>query len=304
MRDRPRHATQFGIESTLNTLDGETNLTLDLGHGPVVVKVPNADVNVREQRIEAFASQTWRPAGNWSTEARLSTELSGLNFHGDVMRSARLLYVKPSIHLARTFASRNQLYGRIARNVGQLDFMDFVTAASLADGQITGGNPDLRPESSWRGEIGADLRFGAEAALGMTAFHDWFNDVVDWVPWGDAGAQIDAPGNLGRAAATGFNLTIRSPVPRIAGLAVTAAAMVQQSAVTDPITSVERIAFRTRAGAPDCRSPTEPFVSAMALGRRLCLSIGTPDVPAGGNRPPAGQPVPRRLPGNQAGARP
>jgi hypothetical protein len=239
VRDRPRRVTQAGIETTINTLDGETQLTLDLGNGPFVVYVPNLDVQVRERRIEAFASHTWRPDAHWSTEGRISAELSRLRFHGDVTKASRLLYVKPSFHLSRSFG-RNQLYGRIFRSVGQLDFTDFVSAASLADRQLTGGNPDLRPESSWRSEIGADLRMGTDAAFGVTAFHELFDDVVDWVPWGDAGSQIDAPGNLGRAAASGLSATIRSPVPRIAGVAVTAAATMQTSAVTDPVTGAER----------------------------------------------------------------
>jgi hypothetical protein len=239
-RDREHHVTQFGIESTLNSLDGKTHLTLDIGDGPFVVSVPNADVQVRERRVQAFAGHTWRPSSYWSTEGRLSTELSRLTFHGDVMRSARLLYLKPSLQVTRTFAGRHQLFGRVVRNVGQLDFADFVSFASLADDRITGGNPDLRPESSWRSEIGMDLRVGANAAFGMTAFHDWFDDVVDWVPWGEPETRIDAPGNLGRAAGSGLNVTIRSPVPRIAGLAVMATAIVQQSAVRDPITRVKR----------------------------------------------------------------
>lgn len=235
-----RHRLQVGCEGTLNTLDGRTRLTLDAGDGPSELSVPNAGVRVRERRAEVFVADTWRSPGGWSAEGRLAIELSHLRFAGDVARSALLAYEKPSLQVARTFSARHQARVRVARQIGQLDFADFVSSASLADNQLTGGNPGLRPQSSWRAELGVDLRAGRDAALGVTAFQDWFDNVVDWIPWGGPAERIDAPGNLGRASASGVTFTARVPVRPVPGLAVTAAATVQRASVADPVTGARR----------------------------------------------------------------
>jgi outer membrane receptor protein involved in Fe transport len=201
-RTEPRRFTQLGIEGTLNTLEGNTKLTLDLGDGRVAMSIPNAAVNVRENRAEVFVSHTWRPRAEWSLDGHLALELSNLRFRGDVTKSVTLAYTKPSVSISRTFANRTQLYGRLARVIGQLDFADFVSTASLADDQLTGANPDLRPQSSWRGEAGADFRFHADAGIRIAAFHDWYDNVVDWIAYGEGAARIDAPGNAGRARAS------------------------------------------------------------------------------------------------------
>ena len=144
------------------------DLTLDAGAGPVPVPVPNSNLSVEENRGEAFVSHAWQINPLWSLDSRLAAETSRLSFTGDTEQSVSLTYVKPRVQLTRKFG-QHQLQMRVFRDVGQLDFTDFVSTARLADDLINGGNPDLRPQTAWAAEVEGDLRFANDAALRVRA---------------------------------------------------------------------------------------------------------------------------------------
>jgi outer membrane receptor for ferrienterochelin and colicin len=136
----------------------------------------------------------------------------------------------------------NQLSARLYRDVGQLDFNDFVSAVSLADDLVEGGNPDLKPETSLRSELAVDLRFAEQGAINIVLFRHWLEDVIDLVPVGPAGARFDAPGNIGEGSVHGVKLSLRSPLnPLIPAGSLTVDATAQRSRVRDPLTGKQRI---------------------------------------------------------------
>jgi len=235
------HHLEIGAEGAINTLDARLALDLDLGAGPFPIPVPNSNLSVVERRGEAFVSHVWRPGRPWSVETRLAGEISGLSFTGDTDQSVSLSFLKPSIQVTRMLGARDQLRLRLYREVGQLDFTDFVSAASLADDVIEGGNPDLRPETSWRIEATADLHFGAQGAIALTLFHHWLSDAVDLVPVGPPGARFAAPGNIGGGDVSGLHLNLRLPLqPIIPGGVVTLDTTWRHAAITDPLTGERR----------------------------------------------------------------
>jgi outer membrane receptor protein involved in Fe transport len=216
------------------------DLTLDLGDGPFVIPVPNADVRVEEKRGEAFVSYGAPVATDWGFDSRLAVETSSLSFSGDAQQSVSLTYVKPRVQLTRQLGP-HQFQLRAFRDVSQLDFTDFVSAASLSDDVIDGGNPDLRPQTAWVVELGADFRMPAEAALRARVFHQWLDDVVDLIPQGPSNARIDAPGNIGRGTLDGVEASVQVPLDRVlAGGKFNLAGIWQNSRVTDPVTGEER----------------------------------------------------------------
>jgi outer membrane receptor protein involved in Fe transport len=243
----PRHRIEFGAEAALNSLDQQLQFVLDDGGGPTVITIPNSNVLVEEERAEFFGSHTWRPSEPWSVETRLAWETSTLTFTGDSNQTVELSYWKPSIQLSRTFAGNNQLRFRVYRDVGQLDFGDFTSAAAVADALISGGNPDLEPQTSWIAEIGADLRFPGGAALGLTLSHHQITDVADLVlitvpnpP--DPDILFDAPGNIGDAEATRLDVNFSTPLTRfIPGGRLTLQGYLRDTEVTDPVTGRPRI---------------------------------------------------------------
>ena len=237
----PRHRVEAGAEAAINSLGQKLALSLDVGGGPFPIPVPNSNLEVKERRGEVYLVDRWTLSRRWSVESRLAAELSRLSFSGDTQDSVSLAYLKPSLQVTRGLGARDQLRLRLHRDVGQLDFTNFVSAASLSDDIIKGGNPALRPETSWRLEGVADLRFGRDGAATITLFRHWISDVVDLVPVGEPGAVVDAPGNIGRGEVKGVQLNLRLPVaPFIRGGALTLDGTWRRSRVTDPLTGRRR----------------------------------------------------------------
>jgi len=239
-RELLRGRFEYGAELALNTLDAAMDLTLDLGDGPFPIHVPNSDVRVEEKRGEAFASYGLPLAPGWALDTRLAVENSRLSFSGDAQQSVRLSFVKPRLQLTRQ-AGPHQLQLRVYRDVGQLDFTDFVSAASLSDDVINGGNPDLKPQTAWVAELGADFRMSGDAALRLRLFHQWLDDVIDLIPQGPANARIDAPGNIGRGTLDGIETSLHLPLGRVLpGGKFDLSGIWQDSSVRDPVTFEQR----------------------------------------------------------------
>jgi hypothetical protein len=231
---------ETGAEVAVNTLEGEMQLTADEGNGPVPVAVPNSNLSVEENRGEAFVTHAWQINPLWSLDSRLAAEASRLSFTGDTEQSVSLTYVKPRVQLTRKFGP-HQLQVRVFRDVGQLDFTDFVSTARLADDLINGGNPDLRPQTAWAAEVEGDLRFASDAALRVRLFHHWLDDVVDFVPVGAPDALIDAPGNIGHGTMDGIEISLRLPLqPLLPGGTLTVASTLRDTDVVDPLTGEHR----------------------------------------------------------------
>jgi hypothetical protein len=242
-----RNRIEFGAEGAFNSLD--QHLVLDGSFAPTPGSVPNINVLVEEERAEIFASHTWRPTDKWSVETRLNWETSTLTFTGDTDQEVDLAFWKPSLQITRTFAGNNQLRVRAYRDVSQLDFGDFVSAVATADALLAGGNPDLVPQSDWRFELGADLRFPGGAALSFTLTQHQFKDVSDLVTLVNDQGTVDpsddefyeAPGNLGDGEATSLNVNFSTPVPYVSGGRLTIEGYLWDTEVTDPLTNQPRI---------------------------------------------------------------
>ncbi|MBW8881554.1 MAG: hypothetical protein JF615_09065, partial [Asticcacaulis sp.] len=235
-----RHRVEAGSETAVNRLDAQADVSLDLGAGPVPLHIPNANIRIVEFRAEAYVGDVWTPRPGWSVETRVADETSRLEFSGDTVSTVRLDYLKPSFQVSRDIG-RHQLRLRVARDVGQLDFTDFTSAAAFADGRIDGGNPDLKPPATWRTELAFDGRFGRETTASVRLFHDRIDDANDLVPITRDGVAYDAPGNVGRATVDGAQLTAHLPLaPLIPGGRFDFDGTWRASQVTDPLTGQDR----------------------------------------------------------------
>jgi outer membrane receptor protein involved in Fe transport len=226
---------ELGAEAAVNTLEGEQQL---IANGLPVI-LPNANLSVEETRGEAFVAHVWKLSDLWSLDSRLAAETSRLSFSGDTEQSVSLTYVKPRVQLTRQLG-RHQLQMRVFRDVGQLDFNDFVSSAQFAEDIIQGGNPDLRPQTAWAVEADADLRFAQDSAFRVRVFRHFIDDVVDFVPVGPPGNRFDAPGNIGEGDILGAEVSLRVPVPLLRGASLNLNGVWQDTEVTDPLTGVRR----------------------------------------------------------------
>jgi outer membrane receptor protein involved in Fe transport len=229
---------EFGAEAAFNTLEQRLTLTEDDGGGPAPVILPSANVRVEERRAEASAMVSGPLWPRWTLEAGGSVELTQLTQSGDADRETNLTYWKPSIQFVRALGERDQVRFRFYRDVGQLDFEDFVSAADITSSIVDAGNPNLRPERSWRLEAAGDWRFGEDGAFGLTIYRWFIEDAFDLAPIGAPGDQFDAPGNIGDADAYGAHISFALPLPLDSELRVDA--MAQRSDATDPLTGESR----------------------------------------------------------------
>ena len=231
---------ELGLETAVNTLDAALAAAVTAGGSTFPLDVPNSNVLIEERRAEAFVDHSWRIDPRWSLDWRLAAEFSRLEFSGDSNQSVELAYAKPSVQLTRSFGNANQIRLRLYRDVGQLDFTDFVSSLSLSDQRVDGGNPDLKPQTSWDAELAADLRPGADVALTLAVYHRWVSDTADVVPVVTQNGLFDAPGNIGNARVYGVHVTARAPIKFLRGASLTFDGTRQESRVTDPLTSATR----------------------------------------------------------------
>ena len=224
-----------GAEAAYNFLDAATDLT----ENGVAVPLPNANVRVEETRGEAFALGRWKPSDRLSVEAGARLELSRIAQSGDTEASRRLFYVKPRLLVAWASDADSQVRLRVEREVGQLNFNDFVAEADFGSGVVTAGGAELVPEQAWALEAAFERRFWQRGALVLTLYHAEIQDVVDRIV---VAGRFDAVGNIGDGRRDQISLTGTLPLDRlgISGGLLTGEVEWRWSRVTDPVTGETR----------------------------------------------------------------
>jgi hypothetical protein len=233
------HAPKFDIEVAQNVIDNELLQTVDTGGGPVEVSVPGANTRVEEHRVDVLLSDTWF-RDVVELDYGLGAEWSEIAQSGDAINERSFFFLKPQFSIAYSPTSRRQTRLRLAREVSQLDFSDFVTATIFQDDDQLLGNPDLKPESTWVAELSEERRVGDIGVAKVTLFYNWISDVEDLLP---VMSVFDAPGNIGDGERWGVELETTIPVT-LFGLTdarLDIQARLQDSRVTDPVTGLDRV---------------------------------------------------------------
>ncbi|MEX2494612.1 MAG: TonB-dependent receptor [Woeseia sp.] len=249
------HAIQADFEVAYNMLDNSLARLDDTGNGPVAIPVPGANARVEELRFDMLVQDTWSVSA-WSLNYGLGVETSTISQSGDANQKRRFFFLKPQAMVTWAPLQTQQTRLRVAREVAQLNFNDFVSATVFLDDDLALGNPDLQPESTWISELTHERRLGDLAVVSLTAFHHWIADVQDLLP---ITSQFEAPGNIGDGRRWG--LEMQSTVP-LEALGWTGARMDikgrwQDSSVTDPVTGERR--NLTAAGGFSGVPTTLPF---------------------------------------------
>ena len=234
-----------GGEAAFNFREGVVGFTSN----GVAVEVPSANVRVEERRGEAFVQTSWRPRPSLSLEAGSRFESSTITQSGDTGMERSFFYPKPRVLLTWSPNKSDQLRLRLEREVGQLDFGDFVSSSNLTDGRLEAGNPELEPSKTWVAEIAAERRFWGAGAVTLTLKHEEITDAIDRVPiFVDSNADgvtdrvFDAPGNIGDGTNDELKLSLTLPFQRLGwtGAELKVDATVRKSEVVDPTTGEPR----------------------------------------------------------------
>ena len=235
----PGHNIQFNMEGAFNSLDGTLFQTVDSGAGPVEVDVPGANTLVEEIRGDFLLKDTWS-LGQLKLDYGLGAEVSTLTQSGDADQERNFFFLKPEIVLTYSFRPAEQTRFRVAREVAQLDFDDFVTATVFEDDDLSLGNPNLRPDTTWVAELSHEWRIRQESVVKVTAFHNWISNVLDLLP---LAPTFEAPGNIGDGRRWGLELESTMPLDwlGLSGAKLDITARLQDSIVVDPVTGNDRV---------------------------------------------------------------
>jgi outer membrane receptor for ferrienterochelin and colicins len=237
----PKHSLEIGAEGAVNELD-KTQSFFDVVNGQRVDReVFNADQVVTEDRLETFGSHTWRPTDRWEIETGIAAEFSWLDQLGSDIDTRRTFqFAKPSLDVYFTQSEQTQIYASVRRDIGQLEFEDFIADLDRDDGEIDAGNPDLAPEKSWDLEIGTEHRLANDAGvINLRGFYRDVSDVSDNVPFG---VNDSAPGNLGSGRHYGAELETSLQLQKLGLIdaVISGTFLWQDSSVEDPFTGERR----------------------------------------------------------------
>jgi outer membrane receptor protein involved in Fe transport len=226
---------EAGLEGAYNVLDGDTRYF----ENGLALPLPAAQVKVEELRGELSGKAIWRASPKLNVEAGARMEVSRISQSGDTDLSKSFFYPKPRVLATWSPTTTDQLRLRVEREVGQLDFDDFVSSAGTETGTVDAGNPDLVPERLWTIETAWEKRFWGGGALVLLYRHSEIQDVVDLIP---IRTVYEAPGNIGDGKSDFYQVNLTLPTDRlgVSGGQLKARLSWAQSDVTDPVTHGKR----------------------------------------------------------------
>jgi len=150
-------------------------------------------------------------------------------------------FFRPKGFLAATYKPYEGLAirSKFEREVGQLNFFDFLAAPSFQDDLNSASNINLVPSQSWNGEVEFDRDYGQGNTLKVRFYGELISDIVDRIP---IGANGDAVGNIDSASRYGVDtdLTIKGERWGLNGIEIAMLANFQGSNVDDPLTQFSR----------------------------------------------------------------
>ncbi|NNC63572.1 MAG: TonB-dependent receptor, partial [Gammaproteobacteria bacterium] len=232
------HQLQLNAEFAFNALEGALFQTVDEGDGPVVETVPGANTRVEEDRFDILLADTWR-RGHIELNVGLGAEASQLTQTGDAELERDFFFVKPHAVVSYSPEAGRQTRFRLAREVSQLDFNDFVSSTVFQDDDLALGNPNLKPETTWVADLSHERRFDDIGVVTLRFYHHWIDDVEDLLP---LSVDFEAPGNIGDGRRWGVELETTLPLTRLGlpSARIDLKTRWQDSRVTDPVTGEDR----------------------------------------------------------------
>lgn len=234
----PTWSLEAGGEVAFNFLESATTYS----ENGVPIDLPFSDVRVEELRGEVFGTSTWRPNPRWALELGFRAETSTITQSGDAEEERSFFYPKPRALLTWSPNEQNQFRFRVEREVGQLDFGDFVSSAAFSTGVVTSGNSALEPDKTWVFEAAWERRFWEDGTLVVTVAHGEITDASDRVPIFTPTDVFDAPGNIGDGVGQELSVDLTLPLGRLGvpGGRLRTQLEWSRSEVTDPTTGEVR----------------------------------------------------------------
>ena len=232
------HTVRLNLEGSYNLVDNSELQTEKTSTRTRSIVVPGATTAISEDRVDFLLKDTWT-LGQYELDYGMGAEGSNLSQSGLGNADHRLFYIKPHAELSYTPSESSKFRVRVAREVAQLLFDDFISASLLLDDDVSLGNPDLKPESTIKSEFGYEQRLGQQSVIKLTFFRHWITDVQDLIP---VSINDEAPGNIGDGKRYGVQLegTLRLGWIGLDNARINVNSRWQKSSVVDPVTGEKR----------------------------------------------------------------
>ena len=236
-QSRSTHDWQLSFERAFNTLESQAKLSTRLG--PDLTLQSEDFTQVEETRFEAFITHGRKLTDRLDLQLSLGAEQSTIEQSFPVEQSRE--FTRPKGQMSLTYALRDSLSltAGLERDVGQLDFFDFVSEPDLNEGVDSAGNSDIVPQQSWR------LSMGLEGA-----FTDWLQgsieltgeDIEDFVDQILFDNGTEGPGNIDTASFYSLELYLDADLKRFGwrGAELLTLLDLYHSEVEDPVTGKPR----------------------------------------------------------------
>ncbi len=231
---------QFAAEGVRNILDITSALEVRDEAGVLQpIDLPGATAQVDEDRAELNATYSRALARNLQFQSSLGAEYSKLGKSGEFGQTRTFYRPKGFVALDWKASNSLNLSGRVEREIGQLNFFDFLATVDLDQDRQDVSNADLVPQQSWVYEMEATLGLGALGSLNVRGFYEDITDIVDQIPI-DGGGQ--APGNIASATFYGVRgeATVLSEPIGWRGTRVDLRFVFSDSSVLDPLLGTAR----------------------------------------------------------------
>ncbi|MEO0450622.1 MAG: TonB-dependent receptor plug domain-containing protein [Pseudomonadota bacterium] len=188
---------QFSLEGAFNSLESEAMLFRGDSFDSVTqVDMGNSGIRVEEKRAEAFVTHGRQLSKDLRLQVSLGAEQSEIMSEGANSQTRTFTRPKGSASLSWSMDEDTTINASISRQVGQLNFFDFVSNVDLNQGDDQTGNVDIVPDQRWRLALEVERDFGSWGAVTAEVFGDQIEDLVDQIPIG-AG---EGPGNIDDAS--------------------------------------------------------------------------------------------------------
>lgn len=232
---------QLATEGAFNRLTKEASL-FDLGPNGSFIELPfpEGDGKVTEDRYEAILSYS-RPLSS-----KLTLQLSGgaeyskiASLTGGNMLTRQFVRPKGSANLAWSPEKGLDISLKVERQVGQLDFGDFLARVFLDQGNQNASNNELVPPQAWNVDLTINKDWGKWGSGTLRLFERSTQDFVDIVP---LPGGVEGRGNIDRVERHGFELnnTLKFDPLGFTGAKLDTHVIWQKSDLKDPLTGEHR----------------------------------------------------------------
>lgn len=231
---------QLAAEGVKNFLEIDSALESSDAQGELQpVAFDGASARVEEDRAEATITYSRALASDLQLQLSLGGEYSRISQSG--AQGLTRTFYRPSGFASFDWKANPGLNisGRVAREVGQLNFFDFIATTNLDVDQVNVTNANLVPPQSWVFEVEATQSLDKLGSVNVRVFHQEISDIVDQIPIAGGG---EAPGNVDSASRTGVEaeVTLLFDEVGVRGLRFDGGIELRDSEIIDPLLGTPR----------------------------------------------------------------